>query len=267
MRVLLLTAILALAACSRGEAGPAVLAAPSTEAIPVYGYEVVAAYPHDPDAYTQGLFWLDGALYESTGLEGRSSIRKVDLTTGQVLQKRDLPESVFGEGIVAWGDRLVSLTWQNQQGFLFNLATFEPEGEFAYPGEGWGVTHDGERLIMSDGSSQLRFLDPETLTETGRVDVTMNGRAVDQLNELEWVKGEVWANVFQTDRIVRIDAATGYVVGTIYLGGLLSRADKARAQPPDVLNGIAWDPASDRIFVTGKLWPKLYEIRLKASGT
>ena len=170
MRVLLLTAILALAACSRGEAGPAVLAAPSTEAIPVYGYEVVAAYPHDPDAYTQGLFWLDGALYESTGLEGRSSIRKVDLTTGQVLQKRDLPESVFGEGIVAWGDRLVSLTWQNQQGFLFNLATFEPEGEFAYPGEGWGVTHDGERLIMSDGSSQLRFLDPETLTETGRVD-------------------------------------------------------------------------------------------------
>lgn len=267
MRRLLLAAVLALAACSGREDEPAKSAATFATATaattPVYGYEVVAAYPHDPAAYTQGLFWFDGALYESTGLEGQSSIRKVDLATGQVLQKRDLPEDVFGEGIAAWGDRLVSLTWRNGQGFIFDLATFELEGDFSYRGEGWGLTHDGQHIVMSDGGSELRLLDPATLAETGRIEVTMSGRPVDKLNELEWVKGEIWANVFETDRIVRIDPASGNVVGVVYLGGLLSKADAAGARP-DVLNGIAWDAASDRIFVTGKLWPKLYEIRLKA---
>lgn len=266
MRLFLLAAAFALAACSGREPGPATPGGAAAPAIPVYGYEVVAAYPHDPAAYTQGLFWLDGALYESTGLEGQSSIRKVDLATGQVLQKRDLPGGVFGEGIAAWDGRLVALTWKNQQGFVFDLASFEPEGAFSYAGEGWGLTHDGSRLIMSDGSSQLRLLDPATLTETGRIDVTMSGRPVGKLNELEWVKGEIWANVFETDRIVRIDPASGRIVGTIYLGGLLAKADAAGATP-DVLNGIAWDAVSDRIFVTGKLWPRLYEIRLKAPAT
>jgi glutaminyl-peptide cyclotransferase len=266
MRPLLLVTLFVLAACSGGGDEPAAPAAPAEAAIPVYGYEIVAAFPHDPAAYTQGLFWLDGSLYESTGLEGQSSIRKVDLATGQVLQRRDIPAPYFGEGIVAWEDNLVSLTWQNGQGFVFDLATFEPEGGFTYAGEGWGLTHDGQRLIMSDGSSQLRLLDPATLSENGRIAVTMSGRPVDKLNELEWVKGEIWANVFETDRIVRIDPASGNVVGTIYLGGLLSKADAAGAKP-EVLNGIAWDAASDRIFVTGKLWPKLYEIRLKAPAT
>ncbi len=269
MRSLSFAVCLMLAACSGETGAPAspsssgTASTPAAAPIPVYGYKVVDAYPHDPAAFTQGLFWLDGALYESTGLEGQSSIRKVDLATGSVLQQRDIPAPYFGEGIVAWEDKLVALTWQNGEGFVFDLASFEPEGRFTYAGEGWGLTHDGQHILMSDGSSQLRFLDPETLSETGRIDITMNGRPIDQLNELEWVKGEIWANVFETDRIVRIDPATGHVVGAIYLGGLLNKADAAGAKP-DVLNGIAWDAAADRIFVTGKLWPKLYEIRLEA---
>jgi len=204
--------------------------------------------------------YLNGVLYEGTGLEGHSSIRKVKLETGEVLQKRDIPEEYFGEGIIIWKDRLMELTWKGERGFIYDLTTFAPRGQFEYPGEGWGLTLDGKRIIMSDGTPQLRFWDPETLKETGRITVTDEGRPVSQLNELETVKGEVYANVYQTDRIARIDPSTGKVVGWIDLTGILPPAD--RTSETDVLNGIAYDAAGDRLFVTGKLWPKLFEIRL-----
>jgi glutamine cyclotransferase len=250
MRTLMTIAALAAFGCGRvSQAG-----------IPEYGYEIVHAYPHDPLAYTQGLFYLDGFLYEGTGLNGRSSVRKVRLETGEVLQQRDIPEQYFGEGIVNWKDRLMEITWRSQTGFIYDLGTFAPRSQFSYPGEGWGLTQDGRRIIMSDGTSELRFWDPETLRETGRVMVTEDGRPVPELNELEWVKGEVYANVYQTERIARIDAGSGKVVGWIDLAGILSAADRVREV--DVLNGIAYDAKGDRLFVTGKLWPKLFEIRL-----
>ncbi len=243
----------ALAACACGPVSQA-------GGIPEYGYEVVHAYPHDPLAFTQGLFYLNGFLYESTGLNGESSIRKVRLETGEVLQRHDVPEQYFGEGIVNWKDRVIEITWKTQVGFIYDLASFGLKGQFSYPGEGWGLTQDGKRIIMSDGTADLRFWDPETLRETRRVRVTADGAPVDQLNELEWVKGEVYANVWQTDRIARIDPASGKVVGWIDLTGILSPADRERQV--DVLNGIAYDAAANRLFVTGKLWPKLFEIKL-----
>jgi glutaminyl-peptide cyclotransferase len=257
MRSLLLAVALATCACG-----------PSTQAggIPEYTYDVVHVYPHDATAFTQGLFYLDGFLYEGTGLEGRSSIRKVRLETGEVLQKHDVPEEYFGEGIVNWKNRLLEITWRTQKGFVYDLATFAVVGQFEYPGEGWGLTGDGRRIIMSDGTAELRFWNPDTLRETGRVTVTAGGRPVANLNELEWVKGEVYANVWETDRIARIDPASGKVVGWIDLTGLLAPSDRIQGQT-DVLNGIAYDAARDRLFVTGKDWPKLFEIRLrKKSG-
>ena len=230
-------------------------------ATPVYGYQVVRTYPHDPNAFTEGLFLRDGFLYESTGLEGASSIRKIVLETGSVENERSISSQFFGEGIIDWKDRLIQLTWKNQLGFVYVIDDFETKGDFSYPGEGWALTRDDRRIIMSDGTSRLRFLDPETLKETGGITVTDEGRPVDQLNELEWVKGEILANVWQTDRIARIDPATGKVTGWIDLAGLLPVADRARA---DVLNGIAYDAKADRLIVTGKLWPRLYEIRLTA---
>ena len=241
-----------------GPAAPAWAGAP-----PWYGYTVVKAYPHDPGAFTQGLLWREGFLYESTGLHGRSSVRKVTLDTGVPEQERLIDSRYFGEGMVDWKDRLITLTWQDQQGFIFDRTTFERIGEFTYPGEGWALTRDETRIIMSDGTAFLRFLDPETLQEISRVQVTDNGKPVENLNELEWVKGEVLANIWQTDRIARIDPATGHVTGWIDLSGLLAEADRA-GRPVDVLNGIAYDRAADRLFVTGKLWPKLYEIKLVA---
>ena len=226
-----------------------------------YGYTVVNSYPHDPGAFTQGLLWRDGFLYESTGLHGRSSVRKVTLETGVPEQERLIDSHYFGEGVVDWKDRLISLTWQDEVGFIFDLATFEKVGEFSYPGEGWALTRDETRIIMSDGTSTLRFLDPETLKETGRIHVTDKGKPVDNLNELEWVKGEVLANIWQSDRVARIDPTTGHVTGWIDLSGLLGSADQA-GRRVDVLNGIAYDAAADRLFVTGKLWPRLFEIRL-----
>lgn len=241
-------------------------AAPAWAGAPLqYGYSVVKTYPHDPGAFTQGLLWRDGFLYESTGLHGRSSVRKVTLETGVPEQERLIDSRHFGEGMVDWKDRLITLTWQDQMGFIFDRTSFERIGEFSYPGEGWALTRDQTRIIMSDGTAFLRFLDPETLKETGRVQVTDNGRPVDNLNELEWVKGEVLANIWQSDRIARIDPATGHVTGWIDLSGLLSEADRAGRQV-DVLNGIAYDAAADRLFVTGKLWPKLFEIRLTAKA-
>ncbi len=237
---------------------------PTTEAgsTPEYGYEIVHTYPHDRSAFTQGLFYLDGFLYEGTGIEEESSIRKVRLETGEVVQKRMVP-SYFGEGIVNWKNKLIELTWKSETGFVYDLATFEPRSQFRYPGEGWGLTQDGRRIIMSDGSAQLRFWDPETLKETARLTVTDQGQPVENLNELEWVKGEIYANIWTTDRIARIDPKTGKVAGWINLAGLLTPADRVEGpEATDVLNGIAYDAAHDRLFVTGKRWPKLFEIRL-----
>jgi glutamine cyclotransferase len=231
-------------------------------AVPIYGYEVVNTFPHDPDAFTQGLVYVDGVLYEGTGLNGRSSLRRVDLATGEVLQQVDLPEEQFGEGIAVLGERIWQLTWQSRIGWVYDRATFKSVGTVEYVTEGWGLTTDGERLIMSDGSSTLYFRDPETFGEIGRVEVRDGDSPVTRLNELEYVDGEVWANVWQTDRIARIDPASGRVTGWVDLTGLLSPEDRAGHQV-DVLNGIAWDADTGRLFVTGKLWPVLYEIRIR----
>ena len=236
---------------------------PAWAEVPVQSYEVVRAYPHDTGAFTEGLFFHDGALYESTGLYP-SFIRKVDLETGAVQRQRDLPTIYFGEGMTTLNGKLYSLTWRNHIGFIWKLDDFSPLGGFSYPGEGWALTTDGRRLIMSDGTDQLRFLDPETLAETGRVSVTADGRPLEQINELEWIDGEVWANVWMTDMIVRIDPDSGDIRSTIDLTGL--RADAGARGSDSVLNGIAWDAKKKRLFVTGKYWPKLYEIALADCG-
>ena len=228
---------------------------------PVHGYEIVREYPHDPDAFTQGLLYRDGALFESTGQYGRSSLRKVELATGKVLQQHRVDDRYFAEGLADWGTRLIQLTWQTNVGFVYDLTTFEPQSTFTYPGEGWGLTHDGSRLIMSDGSPNLRFLDPVTFQERGRIRVLDGPAPIDLLNELEFVKGEVYANVWGSDRIAIIDPAAGRVTGWVDLAGLLRGS--ARTGGEDVLNGIAYDAAQDRLFVTGKLWPKLFEIRVR----
>ena len=231
-------------------------------AIPVYGYRVVHTYPHDRQAFTEGLFYRDGYLYESTGMIGASSIRKVDLATGHVLQQRDLPPPDYGEGIVAWRDKLVELTWQSHKGYTYELDSFRPTGSFRYPGEGWALTADSRHLYMSDGTPVLRVLDPETLDQVSSIMVTADGRPVHNLNELEWVKGQIYANVWLTSRIARIDPASGNVVGWIDLAGLGPKPDDMIDPTNDVLNGIAYDAGGDRLFVTGKQWPKVYEIRL-----
>ena len=223
------------------------------------GYKVVNTYPHDPGAFTQGLVFYDGYLYEGTGMEGESSVRKVELNTGKVVQKIDVPRPYFGEGIVLWKDKLIELTWRTKIGFVYDRATFKQLRTFTYNREGWGITQDGKRLIMSDGSATLYFWDPETLKEIGYLDVVDKGSPVQDLNELEFIKGEIYANVWMTDRIARISPATGRVIGWIDLTGLLSAEERRRT---DVLNGIAYDAKQGRLFVTGKRWPKLFEIRL-----
>ncbi len=249
--------LLRLAALAAILAWPA--AAPA--AVPTYGYEVVHAYPHDRTAFTEGLFYLDGYLYESTGLEGHSAIRKEVLETGQVVQSRVVPDQYFGEGIVDWRGRLFELTWRSHIGFIYDLAKLTPIGHFNYPGEGWALTQNGREIIMSDGTPHIRFLDPVTLKETHRITVTFDGGQVANINEIEWVKGEILANVWMTDKIVRIDPQTGRITGWIDLSGLLPAAD-ASGDRDDVLNGIAYDAKHDRLFVTGKRWPKLFEIKL-----
>jgi glutaminyl-peptide cyclotransferase len=241
--------------------GALAVAFPAQAAAPVYGYRVVHAYPHDTSAYTEGLFYKDGYFYESTGEAGESTVRKVAVESGKVVQRYDLPAQYFGEGIVDWGPRIVQLTWKDQLGFVYDLASFKQQRTFNYPGEGWALTRDDKRLYMSDGSAVLRILDPETLATTGSILVTDGDRPVTNLNELEWVKGEIYANVWMTDRIARIDPATGHVTGWIDLGGLL---DVSKLPDPynDVLNGIAYDAQRDRLFVTGKRWPRLFEITL-----
>jgi glutaminyl-peptide cyclotransferase len=221
--------------------------------------EVVNVFPHDARAYTQGLVYRGGFLYESTGLYGRSSVRQVRLETGAVVRQQPLDERYFGEGLAEWNGRLFQLTWQGGLGFVYDRDTFRLERSFRYAGEGWGLAHDGRQLILSDGTAQLRFLDGSTLGETRRVTVRDGGAPVRELNELEVVRSEVLANVWHSDRIARIDPATGTVVGWIDLSGLLSPGDVT--DPEAVLNGIAYDEAGDRLFVTGKLWPKVFEVR------
>ncbi len=240
-------------------AGQAAAAAVQPARPPVYGYEVVAVYPHDPDAFTQGLEIHDGEFLESTGRHP-SSVRRVAIETGAVLTKRELDAQFFGEGLTAVGDRVLTLTWQGGHGFVWDADDLEPAGTFSYAGEGWGLTHDDTRVILSDGTANLRFLDPITLQQTGSVPVTYMGRPLTRLNELEFIEGEVWANVWQTNFIVRIDPATGVVVGVVDLTGILP--DPVDNPADDVLNGIAWDAAARRLFVTGKNWPKMFEIRL-----
>jgi glutaminyl-peptide cyclotransferase len=232
--------------------------------VPVYSVEVVHTFPHDVGAFTEGLFYLNGYLYESTGLEQHSSIRKVRLETGEVLKKLDIAAQYFGEGIVNWKGQIISLTWKTEVGFVFDLASFKQERKFSYQGEGWGLTQNGKEIIMSDGTSQLRFLDPQTLKETHRIEVRLRGQPVPNVNELEWVKGEIFANVWQTNWILRIDPVSGNVVGVVDLKGLLKPSDIVPGQT-DVLNGIAYDAKGDRLFVTGKNWPKLFEIQLHAN--
>jgi glutamine cyclotransferase len=226
----------------------------------ISGYRVIKTYQHDAGAFTQGLFFLDGFLYEGTGLNGQSSLRRVRLETGEVLQQHPLPSQYFGEGIAPWDDQILQLTWRSKIGFVYKRATFEMLRSFTYPWEGWGLTQDGHQLIMSDGTDTLHFLDPAKLTEIRRVLVRDNGAIVRRVNELEFIKGEVWANIWQTERIARIKPDTGEVAGWIDLTGLLSADD--RALGANEMNGIAYDNASGRIFVTGKNWPKLFEIEL-----
>jgi glutaminyl-peptide cyclotransferase len=224
-------------------------------------WKLVKSYPHDSAAFTEGLIFIDGMLYESTGQYGASQIRQVRLEDGAVLRSVSLASLYFGEGLVNWGDQLLSLTWRNHIGFRWDRATFRQTGSFVYPGEGWSLTQDGARIIMSDGTADLRFLDPETLEQTGRITVTWEGKPVRMLNELEYVKGEILANIWMTNRIARIDPATGKVIDWIDLGKLVRRLKLSDADA--VPNGIAYDAKRDRLFVTGKYWPKLYEIRLK----
>ena len=227
---------------------------------PVLGYQVVNVYPHDKDAFTQGLLFRDDALFESTGIKGRSTLRKVRLETGEVLQQAKVDNRYFAEGLTDWGSRLIQLTWETNLGFVYDIQSFKRLQTFSYTGEGWGLTHDDRRLIMSDGTPTLRFLDPQTLAVTGRLPVKDGELPVEDLNELEFVEGEIYANVWTTDRIAIIAPATGQVTAWINLAGLMPAGFTSGDA---VLNGIAYDAQRKRLFVTGKLWPRLFEIKVR----
>jgi glutamine cyclotransferase len=232
---------------------------------PVYEARVLARYPHDPSAFTQGLAFADGHLYEGTGGYGESSLRRVELATGRVLQQVDLPDRLFGEGITGWRDELIQLTWRAGIGLRYQRATLQEQARFSVAGEGWGLTHDGRQWIMSDGSEQLRFLDPADGRETRRVAVVDGERPIRRLNELEYVRGEVWANVWYRDHLVRIDPDSGAVLGYVDLGDLWPEGQGRRSE--QVLNGVAYDPGSERLLVTGKRWPWLFEIEVVTPAT
>ena len=225
-----------------------------------YTYTVVNAWPHDPSAFTQGLVFYAGNLLESTGLTGESTLRAVELSTGRVQKRISLSSEYFGEGLAVIGTRAYQITWQNHQGFIYDARTFQREGEFTYDGEGWGLTSDGRWLILSDGTDQIRFLDPITFQIVRAIHVTAAGAPIVRINELEWIKGEIFANVWMTNAIVRIDPSTGAVRGIIDFSGLLP--SDQRKPGTDVLNGIAYDSIGDRLLVTGKRWPKIFEVRL-----
>ena len=245
----MLLAVAAMAATARGQAPT-----------PVFGYEIIHRYPHDPQAFTQGLIYRDGVLFESTGLNGSSTLRKVRLETGEVLQRHAVDKRYFAEGLTEFGGELFQLTWDSGTGFVYDRDTFALKRRVSYHGEGWGLTHDGTRLILSDGSPTLRFFDAKSFKEIGRVWVTDNGKPVEELNELEFVRGQIYANVWLTDRIAIIDPASGRVTAWLDLSGL---GPNDSSFTNAVLNGIAYDAAGDRLFVTGKLWPTLFEIRIR----
>ena len=236
------------------------LKTPGKDAVPIYSYEVVHIWPHDPGAYTQGLVFHDGKLLESTGQVGHSSLRRVEIETGKVLQKVDVGVPYFAEGITLLKSKIYQLTWQHEVGYIYDAWTFQKLGEFHYQGEGWGLANDGQSLILSDGSNRIRFLDPANFEVRKTIAVVDGGAPVNELNELEYVQGEIYANIWHADRIARIDPRTGGVVGWIELTGLLARGEVSDEEA--VLNGIAYDETNGRLFVTGKLWPKLFEIRL-----
>lgn len=246
---------------------PPILNAHSVEKgeVPVYGYRVINSYPHDPDAFTQGLLYDNGTLYESTGLNGRSTLREVNIKTGEVIRSRSLPAKYFGEGIAAVSNKIVQLTWRSKSGFVYDKRSFKVLKRFHYTGEGWGITYDGRNLIMSDGTDTLRFLDPSTFKTVGQLEVYSDRGKVGKLNELEYVEGEIFANVWGEERMARIDPKTGRVTGWIDLSGILGAED--RKKKVDVLNGIAYDTENKRLFVTGKLWPKLFEIEIVPKNT
>lgn len=223
--------------------------------------EVVSTYPHDQSAFTQGLLLHEGDLYESTGLYGRSTLRRVDLQTGGVFRRVSLPDELFGEGLARVGNRLVQLTWQEGRALVYDMLRFEQVGQFQYDGEGWGLCHDGKRLVMSDGSHRLTFRDPETFAVIGQVEVRTNGRPQARINELECVNGTVYANVWSTDRLLEIDPNDGHVRAVIDASNLLSEEERRALNPDAVLNGIAYDPATKTFLLTGKLWPKLFRVR------
>ena len=231
---------------------------PTASHAPVYKYTIVRSYPHDPAAFTEGLEFRDGFLYESTGLNGKSSIRKVRLETGEVLLNRNISRDYFGEGITFWKNGLFQLTWISEIAFVYDAKTFATKTSFNYKGEGWALTHNAEELVMSDGTPQIRFIDPATFRERRRITVTDAGVPIKYLNELEWIKGEIFANVYTTDYIARIDPTSGRVTGWIDVRGMLPRQNDGNTVP----NGIAYDAAGDRLFVTGKYWPKLFEIKI-----
>ena len=252
--------VLALAAVSSWLASGSTPELLAQKTAPVDTFRVVKAYPHDAAAYTQGLIYREGFLLESTGLNGQSTLRRVKLETGEVVQQHRLDTAYFAEGLAEWNGSLVQLTWRSRIAFVYDLASFAPRRTFGYTGEGWGLTRDRERFILSDGTEQLRFLHLDTFREVRRVTVTDGGVPVRGLNELEYVRGEVFANVWPTDRIARISPESGRVVGWIDLRGLMSTG--YRLDPEAVLNGIAYDAENNRLFVTGKLWPRLFEIEV-----
>ena len=257
-----LMASVAFAACGNDSPEP-----PSVPGAPVQPVTNVRSYPHDPKAFTQGLVYHDGQLLESTGRFGESSLRRVRLETGEVLQKVDVPQEYFAEGLAVLGNRVFQLTWQNGIGFIYDLTTFKQTGTFRYEGEGWGLTTDGTSLILSDGTAAIRFLDPTTFAVTRTIEVKNGSEFVDSLNELEWVRGEIWANVWHKDWIARIDPRDGHVIGWLDVGQLLPEA--TAADPEAVPNGIAFDAATGRLFVTGKLWSRVFEVsapELQAAG-
>ena len=234
-------------------------------AAPVFGYKIVAKYPHSTESYTEGFFYLNGLFYEGTGREGHSAILVTQPETGKVMQRLEIPAQYFGEGIVDWGPNLLEWTWQSHIGFIYDRFSLRKLREFTYSGEGWGMTRTATQIITSDGTATLRFRDPETFRETRHIVVKDGARTIDQLNELEFIKGEIYANIWHSDRIARISPKDGHVIAWIDLTGILPDNQKINAE--SVLNGIAYDPQHDRLYVTGKQWPAVFQIKVVARTT
>lgn len=224
-------------------------------------YEVINSYPHDSTSFTQGFLWRDGGFYESTGLYGQSKLRRLEFPSGRILKETSLPPQLFGEGLALVDSRLIQLTWTAHRGLVYDVESFRLVQEFTYDTEGWGLTYDGKNLILSDGTSDLFYFDPQTFRPIKKLAVRMNGQPIRELNELEFIEGEIWANVWQTDLVLRIDPSTGQVTSFLNLKGILAPSDRKGNE--DVLNGIAYDAEQKRIFVTGKLWPRVFEIKVK----